>query len=205
RLAVPGHVECEKAKMPGDLLVGHQMAKLAAIGAGGVQANERDPPPSFLEVNAVRAAAELQREVAADDRLQGRGHQRASPCRRRGSASRSFRNCRLAISGWRSPSNDAWPRFMSALRSCQPGSGTGCQSRAHASAVPRTAKRQERMRNGPRSKNAILPAATVTSNGIAPMPTAKRASKKAPRRIKSGSAASSLGPPANAFARRSPT
>ena len=69
RLAVPRHVEGEHAEVPRDLGVVQQVAPLAIVGAGGVQAHERDALPGFLDVEAMGAAAEVEPEVATDDRL----------------------------------------------------------------------------------------------------------------------------------------
>jgi hypothetical protein len=86
RLAVPRHVEGEHAEVARDRLVEHQVAELAAVGAGGVQADERDALPGFLEVDAVGTAAERQVDVAADDRLDLRHH----ALRARGAVTTSF-------------------------------------------------------------------------------------------------------------------
>src|SRR5262249_43618253 len=108
RLAMPRHVEGENAKVPGDVLVHHQVAELAPIRPRSVQADERNPLPGLLEVDSVRAAAQLEPQVAAGDRLERAGGHGRPPAIRRGSASRSFTYCRLAINGWRSPSSVAY-------------------------------------------------------------------------------------------------
>ena len=76
RLAVPRHVEGDRAVVVGHRLVQHQMAVLPAVGAGGVQAEKRYPLPRLLEVEPARPAAELQRGVAAGDRLVLMRHRR---------------------------------------------------------------------------------------------------------------------------------
>src|SRR5215470_13917046 len=101
RLAVPRHVEGEQAKVPGDLLVRHQVAELTSVGAGRVQANERNALPRFLEIETVRAAVEREPQIAAGDRLERRAGHDSPPALRRGSTNRSFMYCRLAISGCR--------------------------------------------------------------------------------------------------------
>src|SRR5215468_6358658 len=103
--AVPGHIEGEHAKMACDVLVQHQVAELTAVGAGGVQADERDAFARFLEIEPVRTPVQIELHVPADNRLEN--HDRCSDESRRGNASTSLRYCRLAISGWRSPSSDA--------------------------------------------------------------------------------------------------
>src|SRR5262245_61710365 len=203
RFAVPGHVEGEHAIVPVNVLIQHQVAELPPVGAGRVQAEEGDALARLLEIDPVRTAVELERQVAANDGLELRGHAQRSTSARRGSASRSLTYCRLAISGCRSPSSTTTPFLLSANRSCQPGCGTGCQNRSHASAVPRTAKRQLGMTNGPRANDAMRPAATVRPKGISPMPTSKQASKNAPRRMRSGSLSSRCGNRSKAAARRS--
>src|SRR5262249_40650072 len=89
-------------------VIEHQVAELAAVGAGGVQADQRNPLPRLLEIDAMGAATQLQPQVAANN-----GFERSHGCllpRRRGSVSKSFRYCRLAITGCRSPSSAADPQ-----------------------------------------------------------------------------------------------
>ena len=59
RLAVPRHVEGQHAEVPRDLRVVQQVAELAAVGARGVQAHERDALPGLLEVEAMRPACSV--------------------------------------------------------------------------------------------------------------------------------------------------
>ena len=74
RLAVPRHVEGQHPEALRDLGVGQQMAVLPVVGAGGVQADQRDPLAGLLEVEAVRDAVDLHPQVAADHRLERGRH-----------------------------------------------------------------------------------------------------------------------------------
>src|SRR6185312_16801334 len=47
-------------------------AILPSVRAGGVEADERDPLPGFLEIEAMRPALEVEPQVSADDRLDRR-------------------------------------------------------------------------------------------------------------------------------------
>ena len=78
RLAVPGHVEHDDAKVLRDGIVVEDVAKLAAIGASRVQADQRDAAPRLLDVKPVRAPGERQIEIATDDGLEV-GRHRLSP------------------------------------------------------------------------------------------------------------------------------
>ena len=74
RLAVPGHIERNDAKVLRHLGVVQDTAILPAVGTGGVQADQRDPLARFLEIDAVAPAFEIEREIATDDWLEGGGH-----------------------------------------------------------------------------------------------------------------------------------
>ena len=87
RLAVPGHVEGDDAVAAGDAFVVHQRAVLPAVGAGGVQAQQRRARARLLEIDAVRPSEQIEMHVAADDRLECRGHATAPPARSFASAS----------------------------------------------------------------------------------------------------------------------
>jgi hypothetical protein len=65
------------AEPAGDLGVIEDVAELAAVGAGRVQADQRPPRPRLLVEDAVAAPAAVQVEIAADHRLKI-GH-RAAP------------------------------------------------------------------------------------------------------------------------------
>ena len=57
-----------------------EAAVLAAVGAGGVQADERDARAGLLEIDAVRLALDVDAQVAADGGLEvGLGAHRAPP------------------------------------------------------------------------------------------------------------------------------
>ena len=71
------HVEGDDAKIPRELFIGQQMPPLPAIGARGVQADQRNARAVLLEIDAVHLAADLDVDVAADHRLD---HDRS--CRR---------------------------------------------------------------------------------------------------------------------------
>jgi hypothetical protein len=79
RLAVPRQVEGQHAEVRGDRRIGHQVAELPSVGAGCVEAEERDPLSRVLEVHAVLFAAERQMHVAADDGIDLGGHLSALP------------------------------------------------------------------------------------------------------------------------------
>ena len=83
RLAVPGQVEGDDAERIGDRRIRHHVPELAAVGPRRMQANERDALSRLLEVEAMRPALQRHMEIAPDDRIEPRGHQRASPRRRR--------------------------------------------------------------------------------------------------------------------------
>ncbi len=74
RFAVPRHVEHDDAVVSRDHRVVEEVAELAAIGARGVQADERDATPGFLDVESVRTARQREMAIAADDRLEGGFH-----------------------------------------------------------------------------------------------------------------------------------
>ena len=78
RLAVPGQVEGDDAERIGDRRIGHHVPELAAVGARRMQANQRDALSRLLEVEAMRPALQRHMEIAPDDRIEPRGHQRAS-------------------------------------------------------------------------------------------------------------------------------
>ena len=74
RLAVPRHVEHDDAVVVGDALVVEQAAILPAVGAGGVQAEQRNALAGLLDVEPVRAAEQIEVQIAAGDRLEARAH-----------------------------------------------------------------------------------------------------------------------------------
>ncbi len=67
RLAMPGHVERDDAEIAADVGVAQLVPVLAAVGAGGVQADHRDALAVFLVVGAVRLAFALDINVTPDD------------------------------------------------------------------------------------------------------------------------------------------
>ena len=52
----------------------HQRAVLPAVGAGGVQAQQRRARACLLDIDAVMPPEQVEMHVAADDRLELRGH-----------------------------------------------------------------------------------------------------------------------------------
>ena len=70
--------------------IDHEMAELPAIGAGGVQAQQRNSFAGFLEIDSVRVAAEGQMQIAADDGIDRGSHPQLLPPSRRGAASTSL-------------------------------------------------------------------------------------------------------------------
>jgi len=77
--------------MPGDRRIGHQVMELASVGAGGVEADERNALPGLLEIDPVRLAREVETQIASDDGIDGGGHIAVSPLPRRGAASTSLK------------------------------------------------------------------------------------------------------------------
>jgi hypothetical protein len=66
---MPRQVEGDDAIAAGDLRVVQDRPVLPAVGAGGVQAEERNALARLLEVDAMRLAVQVQAQVAADHRL----------------------------------------------------------------------------------------------------------------------------------------
>src|SRR5437870_4187422 len=77
RFAVPRHVEGQHAEAPGDLGVGEQMAELAIVGAGGVQADQWYPLTGLLEVEAMGDAVDIGPHVATDHGIELGRHDRS--------------------------------------------------------------------------------------------------------------------------------
>ena len=71
---MPRHVEHDHAIVLRDALVVEQAAILPAVGAGGVQAEQRNAAAGFLDVEAMRAAEQIEMQVAADRRFEARAH-----------------------------------------------------------------------------------------------------------------------------------
>jgi hypothetical protein len=86
RLAVPWHVEGDDAVARGDTRVVHQCAILAAIGARGVQAQQRRAAARFLDIDAMLAAEQVEMQIATDGGFKMRAHA-AAPARSFTSAS----------------------------------------------------------------------------------------------------------------------
>ncbi|MNL35096.1 hypothetical protein D3C87_1571070 [compost metagenome] len=95
RLAVPGHVESNHAITRGDVRIAHHVAVLAAVGARGMQADQRNALARFLEIDAAGLARDFNRHIAANNGFQRGAH----ACASRPVASRSLMNCRCAIRG----------------------------------------------------------------------------------------------------------
>ena len=70
----------------GDAFVIHQRAILTAIGAGGVQAQQRRALPRLFHIDTVLAAEQIQMQIAADGGFETSGHA-AAPARSFTSAS----------------------------------------------------------------------------------------------------------------------
>ena len=91
---MPGQVEGNDAKALENFAVVEERPVLAAVGAGGVQAQQRDALARFLDIEPMRLAADGEAQVAADDRLElgfAVAAHRATPDLARGSASRSLK------------------------------------------------------------------------------------------------------------------
>src|SRR4051794_31715673 len=111
---MPGHIEGDDAKVFGEFLVGQQVAPLPRVGARGVQAHQRNACTVFLEIDPMRLAADLDMDVATDDRLDiaigTTAHADTVAKCGRGNASTSLKYCKFAMKGCRSPSSTASPR-----------------------------------------------------------------------------------------------
>ena len=93
------------------------MPPLPVIGAGGVQADQRDAGAILLEIDAMKLAVDIDIHVATDDRFYHDVHDTTVAKSRRGSASTSLKYCRFVMNGCRSPSSMASPRLVSASKS----------------------------------------------------------------------------------------
>jgi hypothetical protein len=79
RFAVPGHIEGDDAMAARDAFVVHQRPVLAPVGARGVEAQQWRALAGLLDIDPVLAAEQIELEVAADDRLECRGHALTPP------------------------------------------------------------------------------------------------------------------------------
>ena len=111
RLAAPWQVEGEHAETVGDRRVGHQMAKLTGVAAGGVQADQRDAAAGFLEIQAHRPALPGGPQIAPDDRFELRAHRPlpsfGNRVASRGKAIISLKYLKFDMNGSKSPSRTA--------------------------------------------------------------------------------------------------
>ena len=64
---MPGQVEGDQAVVGGETRIGHQAMELAAIGAGGVEAEQVTAGAGGLVIYAIRRAARDDRDVGAGD------------------------------------------------------------------------------------------------------------------------------------------
>ena len=71
---MPRHVEHDDAIVLGDARVVEQAAILPPVGARGVQAKERNAFARFLDIEAMRAAEQVEVQIAADGWLETRAH-----------------------------------------------------------------------------------------------------------------------------------
>ena len=78
---MPRQVEGDDAKARQRLGIVEEAAILPAVGAGRVQAHERDALAGLLDVDAVRLAGDVEAEIAADGGLESGfcGAHRAPP------------------------------------------------------------------------------------------------------------------------------
>jgi hypothetical protein len=79
RPAVPGKIECDDPELARHVGIVKHMAELAAVGAGGVQAQERNAAARLFDENPIVGAVEPDGQIAADNRLEF-SHRRP-PCR----------------------------------------------------------------------------------------------------------------------------
>ena len=89
---MPRHVEGDDAVVGRDTRIVEEAAELAPVGARGVQAQQRNARPRLLEIEAMRAAEQVEIEVAAGDRLDARPFAALSP-------STPARSCQRPVSG----------------------------------------------------------------------------------------------------------
>jgi hypothetical protein len=69
---VEGQVEGDRAEPAGDGGIIEEMAELAAVVAGRVQAEQRNPGAGLLHENPVRFAGNVDAGIAAGDRFEVR-------------------------------------------------------------------------------------------------------------------------------------
>src|SRR5665213_679846 len=68
--SVVGQVERNHPESVGDFRVVHDMAELAGIVAGGVQAQQWNSAAGFLDENPMLFAADIDRQISSDDGLE---------------------------------------------------------------------------------------------------------------------------------------
>ena len=71
---MPRHVEHDDAVVFRDARIVEQAAILPPVGAGGVQAEQRNALACLLDIEAVRAAEQVEMQIAADGRFETRAH-----------------------------------------------------------------------------------------------------------------------------------
>src|SRR5262249_50922696 len=99
---VPGQIEGNDAKMPGERRIVHERAELPPVRSRRVQANERNAGAGFLHVEPMLLAVELKAQVAPDGALEV-GTWASSHCPSglaRGKANSSLKYLRLAMKGY---------------------------------------------------------------------------------------------------------
>jgi hypothetical protein len=115
RLAVPGQIEHDDTETLRHLAVVQKAAILPAVGARGVQTQQRNPEARVLKVNAMAHAADLEMDIAADDRFDRGRHSRASPLKM--APTTPLTKNRWRKNGSASPSNCAFPASIIATTS----------------------------------------------------------------------------------------
>src|SRR5262245_51740591 len=81
---MPRQIEGNDSITAGDIGIVQERAVLPPVGTCRVQAKQRNALPRLLEIDAMRLTVEVEPQVAADDRLDGRRAHRCDWLRRRG-------------------------------------------------------------------------------------------------------------------------
>ena len=170
----------------GDALVVHQRAVLPAVGARGVQAQQRRALARFLDIDAVMAPEQIEMHVAADDRLESRAHAPAPAGAQFGQrflevAQIGHEDLQIAF-GLQHPPLDQRHQVVGARR--RPAHQNFC----HSSSGARSAKDDDGITNGPGVTDTTLPSKIEISQAVVPTSSRKVVVRNRPRRTSASSA-----------------
>jgi len=160
-----------------DALLVHQRAILPAVGARGVQAQQWRARACLFDIDAMLAPEQFEMQVAANDWLELRAHDRAPSAR--SVRQRLLEVAQIGHETCRSPSAFSTPRLISAIRSLEPGGGRWLQSFRHSSSGARSAKDDDGITNGPRATDMTLPSKIWISQAVGPTLQQERGGEKA--------------------------